>query len=217
MSEAVVTRPRAGMLLAGGLVAGPLYIAVVVLQMLTRDGYDISRHPASMLSNGEQGWIQIANFAVSGLLFVGSAIGLRRALRPIGGRGATWGPRLVGVFGSGMIGAAVFSADPADGFPVGTPTGPPTTLSWQGAVHFLVAQIAFLALMIACFVFARRFSALGDRGWAAFSGITGAVFLGTWALAFALMGSRPASVAFALGIALAVLWASLLSGRAKQT
>src|SRR5687768_11673890 len=104
MTENVTTAPgiATGLtrtLLTCGVVAGPLYIVVVVLQMLTRDGFDISRHPASMLSNGEQGWIQIATFAVSGLLFVACAIGLRRVLSPAAGRGGAWGPRLVGVFG----------------------------------------------------------------------------------------------------------------------
>jgi uncharacterized membrane protein YhaH (DUF805 family) len=198
-------------LLTCGIVAGPLYIVLVVLQMLTRDGFDISRHPASMLSNGDQGWIQIANFAVSGLLFVACAIGLHRVLGPAAGRGGTWGPRLVGVFGAGMIAAAVFSADPADGFPPGTPTGPPTSLSWHGAVHFLVAGVAFLALIAACFVFARRFAAAGRRGWSAFSTVTGALFLATWISIFALQGARAANVAFAVAIALVLAWTSLLA------
>ena len=73
MTQVAVARPRADILLVSGQAAGPLYIAVVVIQMLSRDGYDSSKHPASMLSNGEHGWIQIANFAVSGLLFVASA------------------------------------------------------------------------------------------------------------------------------------------------
>lgn len=199
-------------LLTCGVVAGPLYIVVVVMQMLTRDGFDISRHPASLLSNGEQGWIQIVNFVVSGLLFVACAVGLHRVLRPAAGRGAVWGPRLVGVFGAGMVAAAVFSADPADGFPPGTPTGPPTGVSWQGMVHFLVAGIAFLALIAACFVFARRFAAAGRRrGWAAFSTVTGALFLVTWISLFVLQGARPVNVAFALAIALALAWTSLLA------
>ncbi|GGM48618.1 DUF998 domain-containing protein [Dactylosporangium sucinum] len=198
-------------LLACGVVAGPLYIVVVVSQMLAREGFDISRHPASMLSNGDQGWIQIANFVVSGLLFVAGAIGLHRVLGPAAGPGATWGPRLIGVFGAGMLGAAAFSADPADGFPPGTPKGTPTTMSWHAAVHLLVAGIAFLALIAACFVFARRFAAAGRAGWAAFSGVTGAAFLATWSLLFTLQGSRPANVAFALAIALALAWAALLA------
>ncbi|MBC6456446.1 DUF998 domain-containing protein [Actinomadura sp. HBU206391] len=198
-------------LLTCGIVAGPLYIVVVVLQMLTRDGYDISRHPASMLSNGDQGWIQIANFAVSGLLFVACAIGLHRVLGPAAGRGGIWGPRLIGVFGAGMVAAAVFSADPSDGFPPGTPTGPPTSISWHGAVHFLVAGIAFLALIAACFVFARRFAAAGRRGWAAFSRVSGGLFLATWISIFALQGARVANVAFAVAIALVLAWTSLLA------
>lgn len=198
-------------LLTCGIVAGPLYIVVVVLQMLTRDGFDISRHPASMLSNGDQGWIQIANFAVSGLLFVAFAIGLRRAAGPVGG--GTWGPRLFGVFGAGMVGASVFSADPADGFPPGTPAGPPTTMSWHGGVHFLVAGVAFIALIAACFVFARRFAAAGSRGWSVFSRVTGALFLAGWLSIFVLMGDRVANVAFALAIALVLVWTSLLARR----
>lgn len=210
-APARAAKGSAGTLLRCGVVAGPLYVGTVVLQLLTRDGFDISRHPASMLSNGEQGWIQIANFALSGSLFVAGAIGLRRVLGPAAGPGRTWGPRLIGGFGAGMLGAAVFSADPADGFPPGTPLGTPTTMSWHAAVHLLVAGVAFLALIAACFVFARRFAATGRAGWAACSGATGAAFLVTWSLLFTLHGSRPANVAFALAIALALLWASLLA------
>jgi hypothetical membrane protein len=198
-------------LLICGIVAGPLYIVVVVLQMLTRDGFDISRHPASMLSNGDQGWIQTANFVVSGLLFVASAIGLHRVLGPSAGRGGTLGPRLLGVFGAGMVAAAVFSADPADGFPPGTPAGPPQTISGAGMLHFLVAGLAFVALIAACFVFARRAAAGGERGRAAFGAATGALFLVAWMSVFALQGSRPANVAFALAIALALIWTSFLA------
>lgn len=191
-------------LLTCGIVAGPLYIVVVVLQMVTRDGFDISRHSASMLSNGDQGWIQIATFAVSGLLFVAFAIGLRRTSRG-------WGPRLVGVFGAGMVAAAVFSADPVDGFPPGTPSGPPTSVSWHGMLHFLVAGVAFLALIAACFVFARRFSSDRQRGWAVFSAVTGGVFLATWLSVFAFQGASAANVAFAIAIGLVLVWTALLA------
>ncbi|MFC5834894.1 DUF998 domain-containing protein [Nonomuraea insulae] len=197
-------------LLMCGIVAGPLYIVVVLLQMLTRDGFDISRYPASMLSNGDQGWIQIANFAVSGLLFMAGAVGLHRARGPAGW-GSTWGPRLVGVFGAGMVAAAFFSADPADGFPPGTPVGPPTSMSTHGMVHFLVSGVAFLALIAACFAFGRRFAAGGRRGWAALSMVTGVLFLTAWISLFAMQGSRVANVAFALAVALVLAWTSLLA------
>ena len=71
-------------MLACGVVAGPLFIVVGVLQMLTRDGFDPGRHPLSLLSLGDLGWIQIANFVIVGLLFIASAVGMRRVLYPAG-------------------------------------------------------------------------------------------------------------------------------------
>jgi hypothetical protein len=46
---------------------------------------------------------------------------MRRALRT--GKGCTWGPILIGLIGVGMVLAAMFTADPVDGFPPGTPLG----------------------------------------------------------------------------------------------
>ena len=199
-------------LLIAGIVAGPLYIVVVVLQLLTRDGFDISRHPASMLSNGDLGWIQITTFLVTGVLFVAYAIGLHRVLGPAG-RARTWGPRLIGIVGAGMVAAGLFSADPADGFPPGTPTGPPTTISGHGLVHLFAGMITFLALIAACFVFARRFAAAGQRSWVVLSTATGAFFLVSWISLFALQGVRAVNVALAVAIALALAWTSLLAAQ----
>jgi hypothetical protein len=172
-SETTTKTTRA--LLAGGVAAGPLFIVVGLLQMLSRDGFDPIRHPLSLLSLGELGWIQIANFVVAGLLianfvvagllFVASAVGMRRVLHP--GRGGTWGPLLIGVYGAGLIMGGVFVADPALGFPPGTPEGIPDQFSWHGAVHAVAPVLASLALVAACVVFARRFAALRRRGWAA--------------------------------------------------
>jgi uncharacterized protein DUF998 len=53
-------------MLGCGLVAGPLFVATAILQMLTRDGFDLRRHPISLLSVGEHGWIQVTNFIVAG-------------------------------------------------------------------------------------------------------------------------------------------------------
>jgi hypothetical protein len=76
-------------LLACGVVAGPLFIGLVLLQAITRDGFDLRRHPLSLLSLGGLGCIQIANFVVAGALCVACAVGMRRVLHPgpAGGRG----------------------------------------------------------------------------------------------------------------------------------
>jgi Protein of unknown function (DUF998) len=100
-------------LLACGVLAGPLFLAVLMIQAFTRNGFDLSRHPISLLSLGDLGWIQIANFVVTGALMVACATGMRRVLRP--GRSGTWAPRLVGAFGVGLILAGVFTTDAGAG------------------------------------------------------------------------------------------------------
>jgi hypothetical protein len=148
------------LLLRCGAVAGPLFVGVALTQVLTRDGFDIRRHPLSMLSLGEPGWIQIANFVVAGLLYIAAAVGLRRSLAT--GRGRTWGPILIGAFGASLVWGGVFVADPTAGFPPGSDatTAAPT---WHGIAHSVAPAVGFLALAAACFVFARRFAA--ERRW----------------------------------------------------
>lgn len=53
-------------LLGYGIIAGPFYVAVSLAQALTRDGSDLTRHQWSLLANGDLGWIQVANFVVTG-------------------------------------------------------------------------------------------------------------------------------------------------------
>jgi hypothetical membrane protein len=154
-------------LLACGAVAGPLYVVIALLQVLTRDGFDLGRHPLSLLSLGELGWIQIANFVVSGLLAIAFAVGSRRVLHP--GRAARWGPRLLALYGIGLVAGGVFVADPGAGFPPGAPEGAPEQLSWHGALHAVAPPLAFLSLIAACVVLARRFASAGERGWVRYS------------------------------------------------
>ena len=73
-------------LLACGLVAGPLFVVAFLLQgALKGSGYDWMRHPVSSLALGGHGWVQTANFLVSGLLTVAFAVGLWRAGPRAGG------------------------------------------------------------------------------------------------------------------------------------
>jgi hypothetical protein len=152
-------------LLACGISAGPLFVAVWLIQALTREGFDLTYHPLSLLSLGDLGWIQIANFVVTGSLYVACAVGMWRVLRQ--GRSSTWGPLLVGVLGVGLIVAGVFVTDAGAGFPPGAPAGAPEHITWHGILHevgFIVASVSWTA---ACFVFLRRFAALKQRGWVA--------------------------------------------------
>lgn len=154
-------RPSTRTLLAAGAVAGPLFIAVATAQVLTRDGFDLGRHPLSLLALGDMGWVQISNFVVAGLLMIAFASGVRRRLPD--GRGATWIPRLVTGFGVGLISSGIFVADPENAFPLGTPGGPATVISWHGIAHGAGAALAFDSLIAACVLLAVRFKAEGRR------------------------------------------------------
>lgn len=195
-------------LLAYGVIAGPIYLAVVAVQALTRDGFDMSRHAASLLSNGDLGWIQIATFIVTGLMSVAAAVGMRRAISA--GRGRTWGPRLVGLWGAGLIAAGLFRADPMDGFPVGTPEAA-SAVSWHGALHMVSAGVGFFALIAACIVFARRFAAEGKRGRAAYSAITGVFFFASFAGLASGSHSAAGVLAFWAAVVMAWAWLSMVS------
>lgn len=197
------TTSTARRLLTAGIVAGPVYCVVVAAQALTRDGFDITKHAASMLAVGDQGWIQIANFIVTGVLLIAGAIGLRRV------SDSRWAGRLLAVYGGGMIAAGLFVPDPAMGFPAGTPDGQPVTMSWHGGLHLAAGGIGFLAFVIACFVLARRFARQGERGWMTFSIVTGICFLAAFAgIASGSVGGPV--IAFYAAVALAFSWITLV-------
>jgi hypothetical protein len=202
-SERTTTRA----LLAAGVAAGPVFLTVAAAQALTRDGYDLSRQPLSLLALGDLGWIQTANFLVSGLLALAAAVGMRRALR--GGRAGVWGPALVAAFGVGLIVAGVFGSDPSMGFPAGAPEGAPPTLSWHAALHGVGAMLAFGSLTIACLVFTRRFAGLGQRGWALWSVVAAVAVI----VVMAWPDQSSISVRMAVGSAIIFGWLSAVSGR----
>ncbi|MFF8383882.1 DUF998 domain-containing protein [Streptomyces kanasensis] len=63
-------------LTAGAVVAGPLFLGAGVVQGLTRDGFDFTRHALSQLALGGPGWIQTLNFLLTGSLLLAGAAGL---------------------------------------------------------------------------------------------------------------------------------------------
>jgi hypothetical protein len=174
MSNTAIVATPTRTLLAVGVVAGPIYVVVGLAEAFTREGFNLTRHSLSLLANGRRGWIHSALLVTTGVLTIAGALGLRRALR--GGPGRTWWPILLGLYGAGLVVAGFLIADPAQGFPPGTPHGPPTTASWHGIGHLVAGGVGFVCLIAACVVFARRFAADGERGWALYSLATGIIF-----------------------------------------
>jgi hypothetical membrane protein len=180
-------------LLGYGVLAGPFYLTVGLIQAFVRDGFDLTRHPLSLLANGPGGWVQTANFVLTGLTVLAAAVGFARMPGPtLRVAGA-----FLGGFGVSMIVAAVFPADPVDGFPVGTPEGIATSISATGLVHFVAGALGFVSLAIGCFAAGRTMSrrnapalarlsllcglavVIGFFGGAAFSSSTAGV-MGIW-------------------------------------
>ena len=193
-------------LLRAGFLAGPLYLIVGYAQGFLREGFDFRRHALSQLTNGEMGWIQTANFVLTGLLILAGAVGVRRVLK--GQRAGTAGPILLAIFGLGILAAAAFPADPGNGFPPGTPEA--AEMTQTGMMHFMVAGIAFYAIIIASFVFAARYAKLGRTGWAVASAVIGLFFLISFS-AIATGSSSPLLIpGLYLGVTAILLWHSAL-------
>lgn len=195
-------------LLGYGMIAGRFYLVTSVTEGLLRPGFDFTRHDWSLLSNGSYGWVHITNFLLTGVMTIACAVGARRSLRP--GPGARWAPRLIGAYGAGLIGGGIFTADPALGFPRGTPDDA-HAVSWHGLLHLAFGGIGFLCLITACMVIAHRFNTQGRPNWARYSRATGVLFLVGFACIASGAGTPWATLAFTAAIVIAWVWVSALS------
>ena len=151
-------------LLIAGALAGPLFAVLATGQVLLRDGFDLRRHPLSLLATGGPGFVQVANFVLAGIGVLCLAVAVRRTIPD--GVGRRWLAPLIAIFGLGLVASGVFVMDAENGFPIGTPEGPAPVMSWHGIAHIVAATVAFTGLAAACIVLAVR---MGRRraGWAA--------------------------------------------------
>jgi hypothetical protein len=186
-------------LLRSGAAAGPLFVVAGLGQALTRDGFDLRHDTLSLLSNGDLGWIQVTNFVLSGVLYVAGAVG----------------PRLLVSFGVCMIASGTFRADPAFGFPPGTPDGKATTTSWHSALHYTFASLAFVALVAAFVVLARRLSADGRRGLATTTRVIAVAMAAATVLISSAAEESAVNISFVATALVAFTWASVLAGYAN--
>ncbi|MDT0274283.1 DUF998 domain-containing protein [Blastococcus goldschmidtiae] len=194
---AVITRS----LLGYGPLAGAVYLLAGAVQGHARDGFGFTRHSLSLLSNGPWGWIHVTTLVVTGLMTGAAALGVHRALR--GGPGATAAGALLGGYGAALVLSGIFVADPMDGFPLGTPDGPPAEATLGGILHLVSGGVGFACLIAATVVLARRFAAESRHTWAGASVLTGAVVLA----GFAGVASGSTSPVAVLG-----LWAGVVVG-----
>jgi hypothetical protein len=206
------------LLLRCGVAAGPVFVAVFLLEGAVRDGYRQLRHPVSSLALGPRGWVQSANFAVAGTLFLAGAAGLARAGGPVASSRAV--PALIGAAGAGLIGSAVFTTDPVSGYPVGTPDAL-TQPSRTGTAHNLAAVPVFVGLPAAGLGCGWRSWRAGQRRFGLYSAGSAVTMLTTMVLAGAGFGQSPRLVNVAglfqrTSIITGFAWLTALSARALR-
>nr|WP_269440726.1 DUF998 domain-containing protein [Micromonospora tarapacensis] len=142
-------------MLGCGIVGAVLFIAVILINGVVKPGYQPAHDFVSEGSIGRGGWLQIANFVVSGTLLAVFSFGLRHTV-------SRWTAWLVRVFAICLIGAGVFVSDPV-------PTDRTTS---HGTAHNLVSLLVFAALIAACFTAARWRPTGAWRWYCRLTGIT---------------------------------------------
>lgn len=155
-----------------GVVGAVTFVAVFLVDGLTRRGYSPVRHPVSALALGPRGWLQTANFVVCGAAIAVGGVG---ALA----EGVVFGI-VVLVFGLALVASGAFPMDPMRGYPPGAPDGDPDTVSDRHARHDSAGAVVFVSLPVAAVV---AVFTLPDAAWRVASGLI-AVALAVASVAF---------------------------------
>ena len=182
-------------MLGWGVVAGPFYIVFGLILALTRDGFDLTRHSLSLLSLGEGGWLQILNFALTGIMVIVAGWGLLRAPT---GRSRGTGIAVI-IAGTALVLAGVFRPDPVAGFPPGAEA----TATASGILHLVMGAAQFIGLTVAALILAGTFARRGERGRAALSRILGVVVVVAFLVGAALSASP---------VGVGLLWLAVVAG-----
>jgi len=177
--------------LSGGVLAGPLFIGAFTAIGAARSGYDWRRHAVSSLACGHPGWLQRANFIVTGVLYCAAARGLARCpQRRIDSRVV---PELMGAAGAGLIGSGMFVTDPVGGFPAviaGEGAHTKTVPSREGILHNWSAIPIFAGIPVAGLASALAAALDHDYGWAFYSVGSSVAMVGSFALFGAAFGGN---------------------------
>jgi hypothetical protein len=199
-----------------GVAAGPLFIALFLLEGASAADYNALRHPVSSLALTPSGWLQVANFLAGGTLYLAFTAGLWRT--PRAAVETRVGVMLIAAAAVGLIGSGVFITDPVSGYPPGTPTAP-DAYTTSGALHDLFAVPTFLGIPAAATIFGYRFLRRGTYGWALYSVASAVGMLVALGLTNAAFGQVPALVDFGgllqrLTIGIGFAWLTALALRA---
>lgn len=197
MAAAEHNNPTVRAQTACGVLAGPLFVGAFTAIGAKRAGYDWRAHAVSSLACGHEGWLQRANFVLTGVLYSCAARGIGRCPRQSTGPRVI--PALLGAAGAGLIGSGVFVTDPVGGYPPAVPgeNGPGegaaaagAAPSLEGSLHNLCAIPIFAGIPVAGLVSAFAAARRKDYGWACYSAASSLSMAGSFVLFGAAFGGR---------------------------
>ena len=181
--------------LACGVAAGPLFVSTFTAIGAKRSGYDWRRHAVSSLADGRGGWLQRANFIVTGSLLLHRRT--RPRARPEADRGSARGPstdvrgrrwtdRLWTVRDRprGRVPAVAERSGPGGSHTRGHPTR-------EGTLHNLCATPIFVGIPIAAMTCATSAAHRGHYRWASYSAGSAIAMGSATALFGAAFGGAP--------------------------
>jgi hypothetical protein len=192
------------LLLACGVIGAPVNIAVFTVEGALRPGYSPIRDFTSFLSLGPDGWINVVNFIVFGVLMTAFAAGATTVIRT--GPAAPAGPILLAVSGIGLMAAGLFVADAASG-----------AATTHGSVHKAASVLFIAAMTAACFVFAGPYQLVPNGArFATYCRVTGVAFAVLFGATPMLDGAGIAGLLQRIGILVLSTWIVLLAVRLIQ-
>jgi hypothetical protein len=165
-----------------------------------RSGYDWRRHTVSSLGAGRRGWLQRADFILTGVLYSLAARGLRQCPpKNVGSRAI---PVLVAAAGIGLIGSGGFVTDPMGGFPPmkrgedghddsALSQGPSTR---DGTLHNICGVPIFSGIPLAGLVSAVAATRRREYRWACYSALSSFSMVGSFVMMGRAFGGVPRSV-----------------------
>ncbi|MBA3946610.1 MAG: DUF998 domain-containing protein [Herpetosiphonaceae bacterium] len=128
-----------------GIVGPALFVLVFMIEGRLRPNYSPISTFVSELSLGPRGWVQIANFMITGGLLLVFARGVAAQFRE--GKASKAGPLLLTIIACCLLISGPLVTEPS--------TAAPVTL--HGILHGIFGAVVFSLAPISCFVFFRRF------------------------------------------------------------
>ncbi len=139
-----------------GIIAPVVFVTLFTIEGWLRAGYNPMSMFVSELSLGSWGWMQIANFLITGTLIFLFGRGVAKQFTT--GKAAKVGTVCLQIIGLSLIASGPFITDPSVMF---------NQTSIHGIIHGIFGAIVFSLMPVTCFVFFLRFRR--DTSWRVFA------------------------------------------------